>query len=135
MAVKWLPANLCSRANVCKPFITSSPVSKIRAKVFWPWASDSNLDFTGWLLSFQGTPEQAARHHHSGTHQCQLEQARASLLGRFGRQSGILPLGPSLWGSSRPVVQRHLKDLGQVDSAAVGRLSDLLLAAKAVGDD
>lgn len=45
MAVKWLPASPCSRAKAWRPAMTSSPVSKMTAKVRWPAAVANSLLF------------------------------------------------------------------------------------------
>src|SRR5438270_11268473 len=45
MAVKRLAPRAFSRANATRPAIASSPVSKIRAKVFSPSCSWINFDF------------------------------------------------------------------------------------------
>src|SRR5581483_10908541 len=120
MAVKWLPPSRFSLAKFSKFFITSSPVSKIRAKVFWPAFSCSKRLFMTHLPLAQHPPEQQPTSEETTADQCRLRKPAV----------GFAPL----LRDRLAAVQRHLQHLRRVQRPPARGLFDLLLTAEAVGD-
>src|SRR5947209_7089429 len=91
MAVKWLPPSRCSFAKAVRVLITSSPVAKMSAYVFWPPSSCSNCAFTVLPPLVEPPPQQPAGQRHAAD-QGRLHPPRTPLLGRLRGRRGVAGL-------------------------------------------